>query len=239
VGKRIFVRNLSFGSTDEGLRAHFEQAGHEVRSARVVLDRETGKSRGFGFVELVDDAHVDAAIGALDGSFMDGRPISVREAHDQKAGGGPGGPRGPRSFDGPPRGPRSFDGPPRGPRSFDGPPRGPRGEGGPPRREGGFEGGPGGFRGRPPRDGGAPPRPEGDFRPRPPREGFGGGGPGGFPPPPPGEATGERRRPPQKKKKKFRSDEEDRGAVRDGEDRKARRQRKHMRGGLDGDYEDW
>ena len=222
MGKRIFVRNLSFGSTDEGLRAHFEHAGHEVRSARIVLDRETGKSRGFGFVELIDDAGVEAAIGALDGSFMDGRPISVREAHDQK----PGGPGGPRSPGKPPRGPRSFD----GPRNFDGPPRGPRSFDGP-RPEGGPSS-EGGFRGR-------PPRPEGDFRPRPPREGgFGGGGAlGGFPPQP-GEAATERRRPPQNMKKKaFRSDEDDRSAARDGE--KGRRQRKHMRGGLDGDFEDW
>lgn len=191
MGKRIFVRNLSFGSTEAGLQAHFEQAGHEVRSARIVLDRETGKSRGFGFVELVDDSRIDAAISALDGSFMDGRPISVREAHDQKPGGGPRGPREGR----PPRGPRSFEG------------GGPRG-----------------------------PRPEGDFRGRPPRaEPFA----GGFPPPP-GDMPGERRRPPQKKKKKnFRSDDDDRGAFRDGDDRKGRRQRKHMRGGLDGDFEDW
>lgn len=208
MGKRIFVRNLSFASTDEGLRAHFEQAGHEVRSARIVLDRETGKSRGFGFVELVDDSQVEAAIGALDGSYMDGRPISVREAHDQRPGGGGGGAL-----------------------------RGPR--------ESSYEGGGGGYRARPPREGAGPSRPEGDFRPRPPREGgYGGGGggaPGGGFPPPAGDFAGERRRPSKKKNKRaFRGDDDDRGGFRDSEDRKSRRQRKHVRGGFDGDFdEDW
>lgn len=143
MGKRIFVRNLSFGSTDEALRAHFENAGHQVRSARIVLDRETGKSRGFGFVELMSDERFDEAISSLDGSFLDGRPISVREAHDQRQGGGP-----PRRGPGGPGRPDRPEGafPPRregGGRDF-GPPRREGGFGGPPRGEpGGFGGGPG------------------------------------------------------------------------------------------------
>lgn len=142
MGKRIFVRNLSFGSTDEALRAHFENAGHQVRSARIVLDRETGKSRGFGFVELISDERFDEAISALDGSFLDGRPISVREAHDQRQGGGP--PRRGHEGGGPPRR-DGRDGRDGGPPRRDG-----GGPGGPPRREprgdmGGFGGGGPGF----------------------------------------------------------------------------------------------
>lgn len=196
MGKRIFVRNLSFGSTDEALKAHFENAGHQVRSARIVLDRETGRSRGFGFVELMSDERFDDAVSALDGSFLDGRPISVREAHDQRQGSPP------------------------------------RREGGPSRREGGF----------PRRDAGAPPRREG---------GHGGGGaaprrearpePGGFGGAgfmPPEQPPTERRRPSPKKKKVYRGDDDDRGSFRDVDERRGRKQRRRMRGGFDGGFDD-
>ncbi len=88
MGTRIFVGNLAYGSSEGALRAHFEEAGFEVRSARIIADRETGRSRGFGFVELAaDDAA--RAIEALDGSSLEGRRLSIREAHDRKDGGGP------------------------------------------------------------------------------------------------------------------------------------------------------
>ena len=77
MGKNIYVGNLPYNSTDEDLREVFEQYG-PVKSARVITDRETGRSRGFGFVEMDDEAG-DAAIEALNGSDMGGRALRVNE----------------------------------------------------------------------------------------------------------------------------------------------------------------
>jgi RNA recognition motif-containing protein len=88
--KNIFVGNLSFGTTDASLRAAFEQFG-PVDRASVVMDRETGRSRGFGFVEMSDDAAADQAIAALNGQRLDGRPINVNEARPKEERGGGGG----------------------------------------------------------------------------------------------------------------------------------------------------
>jgi RNA recognition motif-containing protein len=83
----IFVGNLSYNSDDNSLRAAFEAFG-EVSSARVISDRETGRSRGFAFVEMPNAAEGQAAIQALDGRDLDGRQVKVNEARPKEEGGG-------------------------------------------------------------------------------------------------------------------------------------------------------
>ena len=87
--KRIFVGNFSFGMTEEELRALFEPFG-KVDSVALVTDRGTGRSRGFGFVEMGDTAEADKAIAALNGKDSGGRPLTVNEARPkvQRSGGG-------------------------------------------------------------------------------------------------------------------------------------------------------
>lgn len=75
----IYVSNLSFNIQDEDLREFFSPYG-EVTSSKIINDRETGRSRGFGFVEMSDDAASKKAISELDGSEIDGRNIKVMEA---------------------------------------------------------------------------------------------------------------------------------------------------------------
>ena len=75
----IFVSNLSFNVQDEDLREFFTPYG-EVTSAKIINDRETGRSRGFGFVEMSDDAAAKKAIAELDGATIEGRNIKVMEA---------------------------------------------------------------------------------------------------------------------------------------------------------------
>ena len=82
----IFVGNLSYNTKDDGLREAFEAFG-EVSSARVISDRETGRSRGFAFVEMPNAAEGQAAIQALDGRDLDGRPVKVNEARPKEEGG--------------------------------------------------------------------------------------------------------------------------------------------------------
>jgi len=92
-GVNIYVGNLSYDTNDAGLRAAFEAYG-EVSSAQVIMDRDTGRSRGFGFVEMPSDEEARAAIEALDGSDLDGRSIKVNQARprgDRRGGGGRGG----------------------------------------------------------------------------------------------------------------------------------------------------
>jgi len=76
MSQNLFVSSLAYQTTDDGLRAAFEAVG-EVASARVITDRETGRSRGFGFVEFANEADNDAAIKQLDGTDLDGRTIKV------------------------------------------------------------------------------------------------------------------------------------------------------------------
>jgi RNA recognition motif-containing protein len=78
----LFVRNLAWRVTDEELRAYFEPYG-TVTSARVVLDRDTGRSRGFGFVEMTDSSEAERAIRSLNGATLDGRVIAVDEARER------------------------------------------------------------------------------------------------------------------------------------------------------------
>lgn len=92
MGKRLYVGNLPFSCTEGDLRSLFERHG-QVLSASVIIDRETGRSRGFGFVEM-EESGAEAAIRALDGSDMNGRRLRVNEAHERERrpmGGGAGG----------------------------------------------------------------------------------------------------------------------------------------------------
>ncbi len=91
---RIYVGNLNFRTTDEVLRAAFEAHG-EVQEVYIGTDRETGRSRGFGFVTMTDKAQGEAAIAAINGTQIDGRAIVVNEAQPRpprtERGGGYGG----------------------------------------------------------------------------------------------------------------------------------------------------
>jgi RNA recognition motif-containing protein len=89
MGKNLYVGNLGSGVTDGGLSKLFETHG-TVASARVIMDRETGCSRGFGFVEMETDQEAQTAMAALHGQDSDGRPLTVKEARP-KTGGGLGG----------------------------------------------------------------------------------------------------------------------------------------------------
>lgn len=101
----IYVSNLSFNVVDEDLKAFFEEYG-EVSSARVITDKFTGRSRGFGFVEMPNDEEAKKAIAELDKGVVEGRPITVTEAkpREERSNSGNGGNR--RSFAGSNRGSR-------------------------------------------------------------------------------------------------------------------------------------
>jgi len=90
MGKKIFVGNLSFNTTSADLESLFSEMG-TCESATVVTDRETGRSRGFAFVEMGDPNAADEAIRALNGRDMGGRPLRVNEAREREGGGGGGG----------------------------------------------------------------------------------------------------------------------------------------------------
>jgi cold-inducible RNA-binding protein len=83
VAKRLYVGNLSSGTTDSNLQNLFEPHG-TVQSAKVITDRETGRSKGFGFVEMDSDAQAQAAITALNGQEADGRTLKVNEARPRE-----------------------------------------------------------------------------------------------------------------------------------------------------------
>jgi RNA recognition motif-containing protein len=95
----IYVGNMSYTTTAETLRALFEQHG-AVASSKIVLDRETGRPRGFGFIEMPNDDEGRAAIAAIDGKEFEGRTLKVNQAQPKQPrgpmGGGGGGPRPPR-----------------------------------------------------------------------------------------------------------------------------------------------
>ena len=99
MSKKLYVGNLSWSTTDEGLRHAFERFG-QVTDARVITDRETGRSRGFGFVTFEQNEHAIAAVTGMDGAQIDGRNVKVSEAEDKGphtgGGGRPAGGRPPR-----------------------------------------------------------------------------------------------------------------------------------------------
>ena len=96
MSKKIYVGNLPWSATETDLQEFFGTIG-PVQSAAVITDRDTGRSRGFGFVEM-DDADAEKAISELNGRDMGGRPLRVNEAQDRRrdGGGGGGGGRGGR-----------------------------------------------------------------------------------------------------------------------------------------------
>jgi RNA recognition motif-containing protein len=95
--KNLFVGNMSFQTTEGDLRALFEPFG-QVARVHIAMDRETGRSRGFAFVEMPNDAEAAAAMQGLDGKDLGGRNLKVNEARPKEASSGP---RGPRSGGGP------------------------------------------------------------------------------------------------------------------------------------------
>ncbi len=90
MGRRLYVGNLAWTVTDQDLQDVFAEAG-EVTSAQVIVDRETKRSRGFGFVEMGTDESAEEAVKTLNGRDLKGRPIRVNEAQARSAGGGGGG----------------------------------------------------------------------------------------------------------------------------------------------------
>jgi cold-inducible RNA-binding protein len=91
VGKKLYVGNLSYDVTDSDLQSMFEPHGR-VQSAQVIMDRDTGRSKGFGFVEMDSDQEAQAAIAAVNGKEMNGRTLTVNEARprEERGGGGRG-----------------------------------------------------------------------------------------------------------------------------------------------------
>ncbi|HMP03461.1 MAG TPA: RNA-binding protein [Gemmatales bacterium] len=100
MGKRLYVGNLAYSVGDSELRQLFSEHG-AVQSAQVIMDRDTGRSKGFGFVEMANDGEANAAISALHGREINGRPLTVNEARPkEERGGGGGGGGGGRGYGG-------------------------------------------------------------------------------------------------------------------------------------------
>jgi RNA recognition motif-containing protein len=93
MGSKLYVGNLSYDATEEDLQELFGRDGRQVSEVALIMDRDTGRPRGFAFVTMGSDADAKAAISALDGQAFQGRNIKVNEAQD-RGGGGRGGPRG-------------------------------------------------------------------------------------------------------------------------------------------------
>lgn len=111
MGNRLFVGNISFRATPDMIRSEFAEFG-EVSDVHLPMDRETGRMRGFAFVTMATDAAAQAAIAAMNGKSIEGRPLVVNEARPAPAGGGDRPPRGPGGGGAPGgfRGPRSGGG---------------------------------------------------------------------------------------------------------------------------------
>ena len=84
MAKKLYVGNLSYNTDDASLEAAFSADGRSILSARVITDRDTGRSRGFGFVEFDDDGEAQSAMEAMDGQDLDGRTLRVNEANDRR-----------------------------------------------------------------------------------------------------------------------------------------------------------
>jgi cold-inducible RNA-binding protein len=162
---RLFIGNLPYQATEEDLRQHFAQVGEPTQIVRP-LDRETGRARGFAFVEYAERSQAEAAIKQFDGQLFMGRPLAVSEARAREDR-GPGGPPRPGGGFGGPRPGGGYGGPR---------PSGPSGPGGP-RPGGGYGGGgfggprPGGFGGPGGGPGGPPSNRERNFGPPAPPKG--------------------------------------------------------------------
>jgi RNA recognition motif-containing protein len=90
MGKKLYVGNLTFATTDADLERMFAAFG-TVQSAQVIMDRDTGRSKGFGFVEMSTDQEAQAAIAGMNNKETDGRTLTVNEARPKESGGGGGG----------------------------------------------------------------------------------------------------------------------------------------------------
>src|SRR5213082_4067951 len=90
MGKKLYVGNLAYAVSDSDLEQMFQPHG-TVQSAQVIMDRDTGRSKGFGFVEMGSDQEAQAAIAALNGKEVEGRALTVNEARPKTDGGGRGG----------------------------------------------------------------------------------------------------------------------------------------------------
>ncbi len=90
MGNRLYVGNLAFSTTEEALRDAFSEFG-EVVDAKLVIERETGRSRGFGFIELATSEAAAKAIEQMNGALLDGRALRVNEAEERASRGGGGG----------------------------------------------------------------------------------------------------------------------------------------------------
>ena len=99
MGKKLFVGGLAWATNDDSLRQAFSRFG-EVTESKVVMDRETGRSRGFGFVSFANESDAEAAAEAMNGREIDGRSVRVNPAEEKPAGGGGGGGGGRGGFGG-------------------------------------------------------------------------------------------------------------------------------------------
>jgi RNA recognition motif-containing protein len=91
MGARLYVGNLPFSASEDQVRELFGQNDRTVTEVKLITDRDTGRPRGFGFVEMGSSEEADAAIRELDGFSMDGRALKVNEARERTPGGGGGG----------------------------------------------------------------------------------------------------------------------------------------------------
>ena len=90
MGSRLYVGNLPFSANEDSVRELFAQDGRGVSEVKLITDRDTGRPRGFGFVEMGSSQDADSAISSLNGYSMDGRPLTVNEAKERTSGGGGG-----------------------------------------------------------------------------------------------------------------------------------------------------
>jgi RNA recognition motif-containing protein len=91
MGTRLYVGNLPFNTDESQLRALFQEGGRQVSEVKIITDRDTGRSRGFAFVEMASQSDAEAAIRSLNGRDFGGRPLTVNEAREQaprRSGGG-------------------------------------------------------------------------------------------------------------------------------------------------------
>ena len=88
MGTRLYVGNLPFSADETAVRSLFEQDDRQVAEVKLITDRDSGRPRGFGFVEMGNSEDADKAIRDLNGHNMDGRPLTVNEARERSGGGG-------------------------------------------------------------------------------------------------------------------------------------------------------
>ncbi len=164
MGTKLYVGNLNYNTTEASLREAFGANGREVASVSIIMDRETGRSRGFAFVEMATPEGASAALAELDGHELDGRMLRINEAREREARGAGGPPRTGGYAGGGPGGGGGGYRPPGGPPGAGG--YSPGGGGGGYRPPGGAPPGGAGFGGPPSRPGFGPPAPPSGDRKR-------------------------------------------------------------------------